>query len=312
MAANVEPGLAQIFPDGKALILAIDHDFNIATGRSGVPDIQSHLSVAAECGVDAVLAHRDVLGDLANASQLSRLGKILQVNAAGRETDARVMIYSDLGQMAQEAASFNAQVLGFQVNFGSNHEVSALQDLEKVGKAASAADLSLFIHLYLRREGRTFNDLPAEEYGDRVDTALKTVAGLGAQVVKLAVRDGQTFERSVDTAHRLGLHIVAAGGAKTAMAGLLSNAATVMDLGADGLTVGRNAFERPVGDSSPLLDVAPSTESADVSGPAERPGRIKIRDDEITALGALRAVVHFGARDMGRALVEAQALRSAR
>lgn len=311
MAANVEPGLAQVFPDGRALILAVDHDYDTATGRSGVPDIQSHLSVAADCGVDAVLAHRDVLGNPANAGKLSGLGRILQVNAAGTETDARVMVYSDLGQMVQEAASFNTHVLGFQVNFGSYHEASALEDLEVVGKAASAADLSLFIHLYMRRRGYTFNDLPTEEYGDKVDTALETVAGLGAKVVKLAVRDVQTFARAIETAHKLGLHIVAAGGAKTTMAGLLSNAATVMDLGADGLTVGRNAFERPVGDSSPLLDAAPGTKSPDLSDTTAQPDRIMVRDDEITALGALRAVVHFGIRDMGKALVEAQTFRSA-
>jgi fructose-bisphosphate aldolase/2-amino-3,7-dideoxy-D-threo-hept-6-ulosonate synthase len=303
--------LQSVFGDMGALIFAIDHNFDPVTAKSGTPDIPSHLRVASACGVDAVLAHLDVFEDPLNGDvQVAGMNTILQVNALDPGKKSRVMV-GNIDSMLQRAVRIDAKMLGIQVDFGSDYEEQSLRDLKRTRSASAELGLPLFIHTYLRNGEYNFEDLSAAEYGDKIDKAIQTVQSLGGRVVKVAFRDEDTFGRAVETAHSLDLRIVVAGGEKTSMDTLLTNAITAMQLGADGITVGRNAFDRPVGNTEPALDISAfGVISNTLSGVDIVPGYLKVPDDAATALLALGAIARRETTDVSGTLTKIHQKRS--
>jgi DhnA family fructose-bisphosphate aldolase class Ia len=300
-----ESRLNSVFGSSGAVIFAIDHNFNPETGQSGTPDIPDRLSMANVCGVDAVLAHQDVFDDPENQDiQTAGMNTILQVNALDKY-GSRVMV-DTADQVIVNAVRIDAKMLGIQIDFGSESETQSRHDLNDIAERATKLGMPILVHTYLRNGEDTFEGLSSEEYGDKLVAAISTVKSLGGHVVKIAYRDPETFQRGVNAAHGLDLRIVMAGGSRVPTAKVLANSITAMLLDADGITVGRNAFDRPWGNTEPLLDI-PSFGPVPVSlGGIDVPTEyFKVPDDELTVLLALVDVVHNKRRRVSDSLQEA-------
>lgn len=221
----------------RGLIVPIDHGLTLGPieGLSSVREIGGWIQNPAICGV---VAHKGLAERLAAAGLLRGLGLMIHLNGMASfsyTADTKQRLTS-----IETALRLAADGVSFQVNFDGKNDVENLQTMGRVVDEASDYGLPVL--------GMVYDKVKNEERGKRVKRLrhlVRVSIELGCDAVKLAPpNDLSEVEELVDGLAE-DIQIYFAGGDLGSADKLYEQARAYVDLGASGLCVGRNVFQRP-------------------------------------------------------------------
>lgn len=230
-------GATILGPDGRSLIVAIDHPLYSWPCR-GLEDRASVLRSVSAGGADAVICSYGTLRDLRDSFGSSE--PILKLDLTTLSVGGHYPV-SDyrLAYRVEDARRLEAAAVLTYVQLGTSFELEALRTAAQV--AARADELGLpYVCEIMPVAGNAYAD-PASPVA--IAAAARTAAELGARVVKTTMPNPP--EAMADVA-ACGVPVVLAGGdLDSDWDGLLDRVGRALDAGAAGVAHGRNVWSRP-------------------------------------------------------------------
>jgi fructose-bisphosphate aldolase / 2-amino-3,7-dideoxy-D-threo-hept-6-ulosonate synthase len=227
---------AVLGPDGRALIVAIDHPL-YSWPCPGLEDRAAVLRAVSAGGADAVICSYGTLRDL--RAELGACAPILKLDlttlALGR--DYPVSEYAR-AYSVEDALRLGAAAVLTYVQLGTPFELEALRTAARV--AARADELGLpYVCEIMPVEGEAYPD-PSSPVA--IAAAARSAAELGARIVKTTMPNPPA---AVEAACSCGVPVVLAGGDFEADSErLLGQVRSALDAGAAGVAHGRNIWGR--------------------------------------------------------------------
>ncbi len=221
----------------RGLIVPIDHGLTLGPieGLGNVREIGGWIQHPAICGV---VAHKGLAERLVAAGLLRGQGLMIHLNGMASfstSADTKQRLTS-----LDSALRLGADAVSFQVNFDGKNDVENLQTMGGVVDEASAYGLPVLAMVY--------DKVKNDEKGKRVKRLrhlIRLSIELGCDAVKLAPpAEISEVEELVEGLHE-DIEIYFAGGDLGSAETLFEQARAYVDLGAAGLCVGRNVFQRP-------------------------------------------------------------------
>lgn len=236
----MEPlGDSPLVRDGKSLIIAMDH--GLERGPSvfrDVPERADPANVFEIATHDAVtgLAVQKGVAETYYPSFEDSVTLVAKLN--GKTLLGEGDRYAPPNWDAARAADLGADAIGYTVYSGSREEARMFSEFRDAQAAARDADLPVVLWSYPRGQGVNDHDAP-----DVVAYAARIGLELGADLAK--VKFPGRREDVEWAAHVSGeLPLLMSGGDATSEEAFLTDVKTFMDGGGDGLTVGRNIWQR--------------------------------------------------------------------
>mgnify|MGYP000011037401 CR=1 FL=1 len=225
--------------DGKMLILAYDHglehgpvdfeDVPKSANPEHVFDVATHPAVTS-LAVQKGLAEAYYPSYEDDVSLLAKLNG--STNLWMGEHDTAVNWSVDY------AADVGADAIGFTMYAGSNHEVEIAEEFRQAQERARQHDMPVVMWSYPRGQGVKSDRKPGV-----IAYAARQALELGADVTKIKYPGSEeAMAHAVDVTGRT--KVVMSGGSKRSDREFLTQVKEVIDVGGDGLAVGRNVFQR--------------------------------------------------------------------
>jgi class I fructose-bisphosphate aldolase len=225
--------------DGKMLILAYDHglehgpvdfeDVPESANPEHVFDVATHPAVTS-LAVQKGLAEAYYPSYEDDVSLLAKLNG--STNLWMGEHDTAVNWSVDY------AADVGADAIGFTMYAGSNHEVEIAEEFRQAQERAREHDMPVVMWSYPRGQGVKNDKKPGV-----IAYAARQALELGADVTKIKYPGSEeAMAHAVDVTGRT--KVVMSGGSKRSDREFLTQVKEVIDVGGDGLAVGRNVFQR--------------------------------------------------------------------
>jgi DhnA family fructose-bisphosphate aldolase class Ia len=224
-------------PDGRAVIVAIDHPL-YAWPCPGLEDRAAVLRSVTDAGADAVICSYGTLRDLREA--FAEAAPILKLDLTTVSVGGHYPVSEyALAYRVEDALRLDAGAVLTYVQLGTHHELEALRIAARV--AARADELGLpYVCEIMPVEGETYPDAAAPT---AIAAAARTAAELGAHLVKTTMPAPPEAMAEVSTC---GVPVVLAGGdLETDDSRLLDLVRRALDAGAAGVAHGRNVWGRP-------------------------------------------------------------------
>ncbi|ERG88687.1 MAG: DhnA-type fructose-1,6-bisphosphate aldolase [halophilic archaeon J07HX5] len=136
------------------------------------------------------------------------------------------------------AAEVGADVIGFTLYGGSNHEIEMAEEFRGAQEAAREHDLPVVLWSYPRGQGVKNDTDPGV-----IAYAAREALELGADVAKVKYPGSKAAMQEV-VRMASPTKVIVSGGSKTDDRAFLERVRAVMDVGGAGLAVGRNVFQR--------------------------------------------------------------------
>ncbi len=222
--------LKRIMPDGKTLIVPMDH--GISYPVRGIQKIDKILE-KIDSIVDAVVLHKGVVK---NSQYVENMQSALIVHLSGStiyHKNEKVLVCS-----VEKAIYLGADAVSIHVNIGSKTECEQLKDAGLVSEICDSYGLPLLAMMYPRGEGVEVNV-------DTVKHAVRVGYELGADIVKTCYTGSpNSFAEVIEYCE---VPVVVAGGSKKNCEELFEEVRGTILAGASGVAIGRNVFqaERP-------------------------------------------------------------------
>ncbi|XGI83776.1 2-amino-3,7-dideoxy-D-threo-hept-6-ulosonate synthase [Halorutilales archaeon Cl-col2-1] len=214
------------------VIIPMDHGVSIGPVE-GLRDLESTVNDIAEGGGDAVLMQKGIVSE-GHRGKGRDMGLIVHINAATSlgEPNNKVLVGT-----VEEAVRRGADAVSVQVNVGSETEPQQLQDLGKVADECEKYGMPLVAMMYVRGHDVDSADV------ENIAHATRIGAELGADVVKTAYTgDPDEYRQVIEGCPA---PVVIAGGPKAETEReVLQDISDAMDVGARGVAMGRNVFQR--------------------------------------------------------------------
>jgi len=225
--------------DGKMLILAYDHglehgpvdfeDVPKSANPEHVFDVATHPAVTT-------LAVQKGLAEAYYPSYEEEVSLLAKLNGSTNlwmgEHDSAVNWSVDY------AAEIGADAIGFTMYAGSNHELEIAEEFREAHERAREHDLPVVMWSYPRGQGIKNDRKPGV-----IAYAARQALELGADVTKVKYPGSKEAMRHVaDVTGRT--KVVMSGGSKRSDREFLAQVKEVIDVGGNGLAVGRNVFQR--------------------------------------------------------------------
>ena len=225
---------AVLGPDGRALVVAIDHPL-YSWPCVGLEDRASVLRAVAAAGADAVIASYGTIRDcrrwFGKAEPILKLD-LTTVALGGAYPVSEYIPAWDL----EDAKRLDVHAVLTFVQLGAPFELEALRTAARVAAACDRAGLTYVCEI-MPVESQGF---PHPAAPDAIAAACRTAAELGAHIVKTTMPE--PAQRLVD-AVAFGVPVLVAGGAMAAdREALLHGVRQVMKAGAAGVAFGRNVW----------------------------------------------------------------------
>ena len=225
--------------DGKMLIVAYDHglehgpvdfeDVPESANPEHVFDVATHPAVTS-LAVQKGLAEAYYPSYEDDVSLLAKLNG--STNLWMGEHDTAVNWSVDY------AADVGADAIGFTMYAGSNHEVEIAEEFRQAQERAREHDMPVVMWSYPRGQGVKNDKKPGV-----IAYAARQALELGADVTKIKYPGSkEAMAHAVDVTGRT--KVVMSGGSKRSDREFLTQVKEVIDVGGDGLAVGRNVFQR--------------------------------------------------------------------
>ena len=225
--------------DGKMLILAYDHglehgpvdfeDVPESANPEHVFDVATHPAVTS-LAVQKGLAEAYYPSYEDDVSLLAKLNG--STNLWMGEHDTAVNWSVDY------AADVGADAIGFTMYAGSNHEVEIAEEFRQAQERAREHDMPVVMWSYPRGQGVKNDKKPGV-----IAYAARQALELGADVTKIKYPGSkEAMAHAVNVTGRT--RVVMSGGSKRSDREFLTQVKEVIDVGGEGLAVGRNVFQR--------------------------------------------------------------------
>ena len=225
---------AVVGPDGRALVVAIDHPL-YSWPWSGLEDRASVLRTVAAAGADAVIASYGTIRDcrqwFGSAEPILKLD-LSTVTLGGSYPVSEYLPAWDL----EDAQRLGVRSVLTYVQLGAPFELEALRTAGRMAAACDTAGLTYVCEI-MPVESQRF---PEPAAPDAIAAACRTAVELGAHVVKTTMPEPP---EAIVGAVACGVPVLVAGGARTAdREALLGAVRQVMRAGAGGVAFGRNVW----------------------------------------------------------------------
>lgn len=223
--------LKRLFPDGKTLIVAMDHGM-IDGPAHGLEDMGRALDAVVAGGADAIMCSYGTATRFAAA--LVRVGLVLRIDGAGTRIGPKAGPGAQF-YTVEDALRLGADALCVTAFPGSPHEEATLETLARVIRQAHMWDMPVMAEIV----PGGFDSPPEKRTLDAIAVSARVAAELGADWVKIPFVEG--FEHVVRTCY---VPVVVLGGRKkddprTTLAMLRAS----LDAGGAGATIGRNIWQ---------------------------------------------------------------------
>ncbi len=220
---------------GKLLITPLDHGVTLGP-ICGIQDIRSTVKTMSKTQVNAVVLHKGNVvycGDIIYKSE--SLAVILHLSASvgfSPNNDRKVLVAS-----VEEGAKLGVDAVSVHINLGNEFDYQMINDLGKVSEECQKWGMPLLAMMYPRGKNIDERDLNCNMVAARV------AMELGADIVKVNYTgDKKSFEKIVNGVN---IPVVIAGGTFDEDGHkFLKDIKDAMDVGAAGVAIGRNVFQR--------------------------------------------------------------------
>jgi fructose-bisphosphate aldolase / 2-amino-3,7-dideoxy-D-threo-hept-6-ulosonate synthase len=224
-------------PDGRALIVAIDHPL-YSWPCPGLEDRGSVLRTVSSAGADAVICSYGTLRDLrdafGNAAPILKLDLTTVAVGGHYPSSEYALAYS-----VEDARRLGAAAVLTYVQLGTPFELEALRNAAHVAVRADELELPYVCEI-MPVEGDAYPDAASPV---AIAAATRTAAELGARMVKTTM---PSPPEAVEAACGHGVPVVLAGGDFEGDGErLLDQVRRALDAGAAGVAHGRNVWGRP-------------------------------------------------------------------
>lgn len=216
----------------KSIIVPMDHGVTEGPTK-GIIKINEMIETVLKEGVNGVIIHKGLVSQAIPAIK-GRNSLILHMSAStniGTNILNKVKVCNVI-----EAVRAGADAVSVHINFGSDSEPDQIRELAQIAEECNTYDMPLIVMAYPRGEGINEHD------PNKIAHAARIAAELGADIVKCNYTgDKRSFEQVINSCH---LPILVAGGAKIDnVLDLFTMIYDALDVGAAGLSIGRNIFE---------------------------------------------------------------------
>jgi fructose-bisphosphate aldolase/2-amino-3,7-dideoxy-D-threo-hept-6-ulosonate synthase len=201
----------------------------------GLIRLNETINLVAEGGANAIVEHKGMVGT-GHRRYGKDIGLIIHLSAStsvGPDPNHKVLVCS-----VEQAIKLGADAVSIHINLGAEDEPEMLRDFGFVSETCVEWGMPLLAMVYPRgAKVRQEND------PDAVKLAARLAAELGADIVKVPYTGRvDTFRQVVEGCP---IPVVIAGGSKANEADTLRVVEEVVQAGAAGLSMGRNAFQHP-------------------------------------------------------------------
>lgn len=216
----------------KTVIIPMDHGVTIGPVK-GLIDMGKTVDLVAMGGANAVIGHMGLV--LHGHRGYGRdIGLILHLSAStclGPDPNNKVLVNS-----VESAIKMGADGVSIHINIGAADEASMLEDLGEVSQQCIEWGMPLLAMMYARGD-----DIDDEKDVEAIKIAARVGAELGADIIKTVYTgDPESFAQVVEGCP---VPVVIAGGSKLGDLETLKMVQGAMEAGANGLSIGRNAFQ---------------------------------------------------------------------
>lgn len=222
----------------RILMVPLDHGVTIGP-VPGLDKFRPTVKTLINGGVDAVVMHKGMIAQNYDLLTDGKPGLIMHLSAStvlGGDPTWKVLTGT-----VEEALAMGCDAVSVHVNLGSMHEAEMIRDFSKVAGECIRYGLPLLAMVYSRGKNIVKENDPA-----LIRHAARIGGELGADLVKVSYTgDPDSFQ---DVVMGCPVPVLVAGGErKDDVAGVLRMTAEVLEVGAKGVSIGRNIFqhERP-------------------------------------------------------------------
>ncbi len=217
----------------KTVIVPMDHGLTVGP-IEGLIDLEDAVNKVAEGGANAVLGHMG-LPLYGHRGYGRDVGLIIHLSASsslGPDPNHKVLVTS-----VEDGIRVGADAVSIHVNVGADDEAHMLADLGKVARTCDLWGMPLLAMMYPRGQ-----KVKSEHDVEYVKHAARIGAELGVDIVKTNYTGSpETFKEVV---RGCSVPVVIAGGPKMDTEHqVLEMVRDAIDVGASGLSIGRNIFQ---------------------------------------------------------------------
>ena len=231
--------LSKILPGGRGVWIPIDHgvsDYPV----QGLEDTESTIKSLISAGVDAIIAHKGVVGHYHKLCENTKTSMIVHLSAStrhgGTESSNKVLVGS-----VDEVRKRGGSGVSCQVNMGSEKEPEMMERMGEISRQAVLEDLPMFGMVYAR--GPNLNIMEGDLTKGNAH-AVRLAFELGCDAAKTVwTGDKESF---TEIANAVPIPILVAGGPSTGDSrAILTMIRDALDSGASGVCMGRQIFGHP-------------------------------------------------------------------
>jgi len=218
---------------GKTVIVPMDHGVTVGP-ISGLIDMGKTVDLVAEGGANAVVGHKGLVlyGHRGTGKDIGLILHLSASTSLGPDPNHKVLVNT-----VQQAIKLGADAVSVHINIGADDEAEMLEDLGAVAVECMEWGMPLLAMMYPR--GSKIKD---EQDVEVVKHAARVGAELGADIIKCPYTGSpETFREVVEGCP---VPVVIAGGSKMSDIETLKMIDGAMKVGAAGISMGRNAFQR--------------------------------------------------------------------
>lgn len=231
--------LSKILPNGRGVWIPIDHgvsDYPV----EGLVDIESTIKSLISAGVDAIIAHKGLVGHYSKLCENSNTSMVIHLSAStrhgGSESTNKVLVGG-----VDEVRQRGGIGVSCQVNMGSEKEPEMMERMGEISRQALLHGLPMFGMVYAR--GPNLNIMENDSTKGNAHAA-RLAFELGCDAAKTVwTGDKQSFAKITNA---VPIPLLVAGGPSTGDSrAILTMIRNAMDAGASGVCMGRQIFGHP-------------------------------------------------------------------
>ena len=216
----------------RTVIIPMDHGFSLGQ-IDGLRDMPRTIAEVSEGGANAVVLHKGMVkhGHRKYGRDIGLIVHLSGSTAMNPDPDDKVLVCT-----VEEAIALGADAVSIHINLGAHNESRMLEEAGRLSRDCTRWGIPLLIMIYPRGEGIDPYD------PQRVGHCVRVAEELGADMIKTNYTgDPVSFGK---IAASCSVPILVAGGAKAGDLETLTSIHDAIKVGAAGVCVGRNAFQR--------------------------------------------------------------------
>ena len=224
--------IQRISKNGKFLSVPLDH--GLTNGELyNLSNFQALSSSVISNGATAIIVHK---GMVRNIPFLQNTGLIIHLSAS---TELYNEVNKTIVCSVPEAIAFGADAVSVHVNIGNDFEQNMIKSFSLIAEQCERFSIPLLAMMYVRNNKN--EDIQNKK---TLSHAVRIATELGADIIKIPFVDN--IDSLSTIINNTSLPIIFAGGKRCDKdSQVLEKAKLAMEIGAAGISFGRNIFESP-------------------------------------------------------------------